>query len=304
MKGSKWPLVVFTVLVQLAVGLFLVSGVLHFSLMSRYEGIPVSSYSASAVLGVVAILAVSMLISLFHLGSPRNAARAILNLGSSWLSAEIVFVLLFLFMAAGYLVLLWLGREMNVPAKIGFGIGSGVGLILVYCMTRVYRLRSVPVWNSPATLVSFYRTTFLLGIVTAGGLLLVIHLATSEKMGLIVELQHLRTIFPWMIVAASFLVGLDLMMIIARSIAKARDDKRLETGSIRVFTPYGTGKSLRIVCSLTGLISFGLSLFWAYRLPPDRWLASLMVGVAVVFMLISELIDRRLFYSSYRRSGF
>ena len=37
MKGNQWPLVVFTVLVQLAVGLFLVSGVVHYFLLSRFD---------------------------------------------------------------------------------------------------------------------------------------------------------------------------------------------------------------------------------------------------------------------------
>ena len=302
MKGNQWPLVVFTVLVQLAVGLYLVSGLLQFALTGQPGRIPTSFYLRSAVLTVIAILVVSMLISLFHLGSPKNSVRTILNLGSSWLSAEIAMVLLFLFAGAGYLVVLWL--EMSTLGKVGFWVGSGIGLALVYCMTKVYRLPTVPVWDSPATPVSFYRTSLLLGVVTAGGLLLISRLLATEKMALIVELQHLKTILLWMIVVALFLVGFDYSMIIFREVIKTRDPKRLENGSTRAFTPYGPGKSLRIVFSLAGLISFGFSVFWAYYLPPNRWLAILLMGVAFVSILISELIDRRLFYASYVRPGF
>ena len=280
MKGNQWPLVVFTVLVQLAVGLFLVSGVVHYFLLSRFDAN--TFFIKSAVFGVIAILVVSMMISLFHLGSPKNAVRSILNLGSSWLSAEIALVLFFLIVATAYFLMLWL--EMSVPGQIGFWCGSGTGLVLVYCMTRVYRLPTVPVWDSSATLVSFYRTSLLLGSVTTGGLLLVIHLVATEKMGLIFQLLHLKTTFYWIICTTLVMVVLDC-------------------GQAAV-TRHRAKRPLRIVYSLIGLLSFSLSLFWAYYLPPNRWLAILLAGMAVVSLLISQLIDRRLFYSVYKRPGF
>ena len=37
-----------------------------------------------------------------------------------------------------------------------------LALILVFCMSKIYRLRTVPVWNRFTTPVAFFTTTLLL----------------------------------------------------------------------------------------------------------------------------------------------
>jgi len=54
-----------------------------------------------------------------------------------------------------------------------------LGLAAIYLMSQVYRLQTVPIWNTIATPLAFYGTTFLLGGVTQM-LLVRLHLQNPE----------------------------------------------------------------------------------------------------------------------------
>jgi len=47
-------------------------------------------------------------------------------------------------------------------------LAGACGLALVYAMARVYRLRTVPAWDSALTTLSFFATTVLLGSLGVG----------------------------------------------------------------------------------------------------------------------------------------
>jgi len=137
---SELPLVAFTLLVQMAAGmatLSLFSGTLPLTLLLVIGGL----------IGVGGVLA------LFHLGTPLNAWRAVLHVKKSWLSREI---LLFGLFGGSWLIALALPGMGKLPLAI-FGIG------LVYSMVQVYRLRSLPAWDSNRTLMAFSSSAFLLG---------------------------------------------------------------------------------------------------------------------------------------------
>ena len=104
METRDWSLVVFTVLTQAAVGAFLTLQVLHW--LSARRGATGSGRSAdpNPLRVVLAVLSIGLFAALFHLSTPLQAARAVVNFSSSWLSREIVFGSLF----AGLLsVLVW-----------------------------------------------------------------------------------------------------------------------------------------------------------------------------------------------------
>ena len=102
-KSSELPLVIFTVLVQMAVGAFIVLGGFPISGIDYYEpGLDAPIYFDTAAddwdcfwIGVLA--------SLLHLGRPLVAYRALSNLRTSWLSREILLAGLFM---AGWAVFL------------------------------------------------------------------------------------------------------------------------------------------------------------------------------------------------------
>ena len=76
------PLVLFTVLAQMAVGAFITPGVFVLQLGATEAKIP--------VLFTGLIMLSALLLSLLHLGSPQRAYRAIANWRTSWLSREIL----------------------------------------------------------------------------------------------------------------------------------------------------------------------------------------------------------------------
>ena len=45
---------------------------------------------------------------------------------------------------------------------------AATGIALVYAMARVYRVRTVPAWDTPLTTVSFFATALLLGALGVG----------------------------------------------------------------------------------------------------------------------------------------
>ena len=136
METRDWSLVFFTVLTQAAVGAFLTLQVLEY-LSARWGGSGAGRGSDHArdsdrkaggagapgpgvgragnagrdrgatvvpLLVVLAVLSVGLFAALFHLSDPLQAARAVVNFSSSWLSREIVFGSLF---AALLSVLVW-----------------------------------------------------------------------------------------------------------------------------------------------------------------------------------------------------
>lgn len=158
-------LIAFTLLTQLAVGLLWVWVALRWIYLdaaARTAGLPLLAVGPLAALG--------MLASLLHLGRWLRAWRALANLRGSWLSREILLGLAFL---GGWLVVLVLELDQRVPTPARAALATVVGAIglgLLYAMARVYRLRTMPAWDSARTFGSFLLTALLLGGL-AGGLL-------------------------------------------------------------------------------------------------------------------------------------
>jgi DMSO reductase anchor subunit len=150
-------LVGFTLMAQTAVGLL-------WSLAA--VGLP-----TTPLLLVAALTAAAGGASLLHLGSPRRAWRALGNLRVSWLSREILFLGLF---GLGVILMLgaaWIGRPatgLRHAITIATAVAGGG---LLYSMARVYRLRTVPAWDTPLTTASFFLTAGSLGGLAAGTLL-------------------------------------------------------------------------------------------------------------------------------------
>src|SRR5512140_3085429 len=94
MNATEWALIVFTILMQLAVGALLVLQVLR-TVIVRQNGEAANRLPDLALFALVPIVGVALLASLFHLANPIGAPRALANIGTSWLSREILLSVLF-----------------------------------------------------------------------------------------------------------------------------------------------------------------------------------------------------------------
>jgi DMSO reductase anchor subunit len=139
-QKSETPLVVFTLLVQMAVGAF-------WAAQWMTASIPLIPY-----LIIGACLGIGGFFSFAHLGAKRNAWRAPFHLKKSWLSREILFVGLF---GAGWLAGFILPEMKWITSLLGIG--------LIYSMAKVYQLRPMPAWNTWRTTMGFFVTAILLG---------------------------------------------------------------------------------------------------------------------------------------------
>ncbi|MGE5265533.1 MAG: dimethyl sulfoxide reductase anchor subunit family protein [Acidobacteriota bacterium] len=234
---TEGPLIGFTLLAQMAVGVSLVLSALNFS-----------ASAAVILLELCIVMGIALALSFFHLGTWANAWRAIRNLRSSWLSREILFSLLFMGALIFSTGLLGLGESpMTVLKAVGWGTAI-LGLALVYSMTRVYRLRTVPTWNTWSTTALFFTTTLILG--TLGYATLILSNANSGQLqaqiqqvsaiaGMLLTTQILivrllnRTASSGFILPRLRLLLLSLSLVAVALVAW--DGNRLSTGAVIAF---------------------------------------------------------------------
>ena len=165
------PLVIFTLLAQMAVGAFLALGALDVLFGRQPPTGPLVSAIDLALLGIGLLVGAAVLASLFHLGAPFRAFRAVANLRSSWLSREILFTLLFVSLGAVFAAMRWLSLSSPTSRGLTASAAALAGLALVFSMGRLYMLPAVPAWSGRRTLFSFFAASFLLGSLGVGSAL-------------------------------------------------------------------------------------------------------------------------------------
>ena len=168
MAWREWPLAAFTLLGQMATGVYL------FFVLPAVFAAPADQTTAGqnalfyAVAAVTALLGVGAAASFFHLGRPLRAPNALSNFRSSWLSREILFELLFMFFLAFLAVLFWQGTGEGTLARTVAVLAAVCGVLFLASMARLYMVPGIPAWNRAATPFSFLAATATLG--TTGGL--------------------------------------------------------------------------------------------------------------------------------------
>ena len=152
----NWSLVCFTLSVQSAVGLVWVS------IIGRWSGAGVrADFSIRPMVAALILIGLGLGAALAHLARPRLAPHAFRNLAVSWLSREVVLVQAFA--AAVVLVVVLLGLNVSSGLVIAETAACLLGGAALFAMTRVYLLKAVPLWNSPATSLEFAGSAVLLG---------------------------------------------------------------------------------------------------------------------------------------------
>lgn len=156
MNSMELPLVLFTVLSQIAVGLTVFTAARQWRTSNGESALP----TAPVWVASLALLVVAMIASLFHLGDPLGGPRAILNLGSAWLSREILFVILF---GAGIIVSYVLYLKNSEAKKIVAGVTAALGLLLLISTGMVYSEPGFPALNNGIPVFYSLLTAMILG---------------------------------------------------------------------------------------------------------------------------------------------
>ena len=306
MNTSELALVVFTIAAQMSVGAFIVLGVVHFFAARRF-GMPCADrMSDYALLAIGPVMVLGLIFSFFHLGNPINAPRAIMNLGSSWLSREILFGLLFAGVGFVFAIMQW--RKLGSPLlrNILAWVAAVVGILLVYSMSMVYySLDAVPAWSSWATPASFFTTTVLLGALAVGVAFIGVYTWLRKNATAEIEQQRevLSASLRWVTVAAVVALGLHFVIIPLYMAYLAVSGPVAEKSASIIMEENGVWFALRLVLLFIGAGLFSLFINQLALQKKNFVLLSTLAWSAFVLVLAGEVIGRFLFYLSYARVG-
>ena len=269
-----WSLVIFTLLVQSAVGsVWCVQAALFWN-GDRVDLLHLKFQIIAALCLTLAGLAAAMA----HLGKPGDSLHAVRNFKSSWLSREIFSVNLF----TGFLAVMAALAYIHPAALNGWLmlVGSLIGATALYAMTRVYSLRTVPSWNHAGTPLNFLGSALLLGGLLCTLILKMLTLLQVVGHGAL-GLEEFRNIA---FIAA--LVGFVLKMLAAG------------------VSPSGVPSPLPCKALQPVMLGCGVAL-WTVSILSGAGLGfqSILLSLAAVSLVAGEIIHRIQFYDSYQRVG-
>jgi anaerobic dimethyl sulfoxide reductase subunit B (iron-sulfur subunit) len=166
-RFEEAPLVAFTLLAQMAVGAYLEFAGLFGLITKGFGDLSAFQSSTLTLYSIGILISLSLFLSFWHLGKPGNAWRVLAHLKKSWLSREVLFTSLF---ADLWVISIFMetGQVNGIIHLLIFIATSLCGLAAIWSMSKVYRLRTVPVWNTWRTPATFFASTFLLGFLWAG----------------------------------------------------------------------------------------------------------------------------------------
>jgi DMSO reductase anchor subunit len=153
MSSYETPLIVFTVLSQLSIGLVAISTVWQLAGPEPPVGEVRTEWFVAG-----GVLLAAMIASLFHLGHPFLMYRALAHLGSAWLSREALSVGVLL----GLIVVGLIFMRQKI-SRVLIAVTALVGLIAIICMGGTYSPPSFPAINNVLPFVFFLITAVVLG---------------------------------------------------------------------------------------------------------------------------------------------
>jgi Fe-S-cluster-containing dehydrogenase component/DMSO reductase anchor subunit len=290
------PLVVMLVLTQLSVGAFCVDAIVR-----RYLDADVAlSLGRMHALVAVAVGLAALGASVFHLGRPLYAFRAIVGLRTSWMSREILAFGLFAPLAIAYAASAFGHAELVslLTERVATGLQDGLrwlvagfGLLGVSCSVLIYHVTRRAFWNAPATGFKFFMTAALLGVATS---VVTFSAAAAHDLTLNATVVPILGALSRVLVAASLvkLLG-ELSFFFHLRDKRHTDAKRAAILMVRDLGNYTTAR-------------FALLFFGGVVLPLFSWSApvSLNAEAASLTLLVAgELLERMLFFAAASAPG-
>ncbi len=303
MDVREWALITFSILAQMSVGSFIVLGVVHFFSQRKSGEKQADELSDRALLAIFPVLGLGLLASLLHLGNPINAYKAVTNLGTSWLSREILFGVLFAVVGFIFAVMQWRKLSTFAVRNIVALVAALLGIVLVYSMAMVYALPTRPSWNLVTTPISFFVTTLLLGVLAMGAAFVANYWYVQRKNPGCASDQCvlLRDSLKWIAVASIVLLGCQFVVVpLALTLASASG----ASASVGLMAgEYGVVFVLRLVLVFLGAGVLGIFVYRAAQQPGQENVMGLLAYAAFALVLVGEVLGRFLFYSTAGHFG-
>lgn len=301
MDTREWALLIFTILGQLATGMFLVLLIVRAYAVRKVGLEQAALWTDLPLYSVFPIMGLGLLASLFHLGKLAHVIGAVPNLTTSWMSREVVAAVIFVVLAGIYTFIQWrkIASE-GLRASIGW-LTALVGLVLLLCMSATYMLPTQPAWNTFATPVNFYTTALLLGVLGATSALLANYARIQKKGSPLQDL--LRNTLKVLAVAAIILMGIEFLVLpIYMAYLSTQGSTALQTLNLLIDS-YSVALIVRLVLVFAGA---GVVATYLYNNASGAAKESVLATLAYsafVLVLVSEVLGRFLFYATHYRIG-
>ncbi|MBS3806806.1 MAG: dimethyl sulfoxide reductase anchor subunit [Bacteroidales bacterium] len=283
MLHTEWSLVFFTTIAQWAAGIMI--AVLPFVFAKNQNRF--AKLNHTAFYFAAGLIFGALVLSFFHLNNPVNAFYALGNLETSWLSWEILLVSVFLFC----LVLVNLILHIKTPEAIYYKtfilVTAIMGVIMVYTMSQLYMIPTVPAWNGISTMIEFYSTALLMGATFVLGLSFHYRTKTNQK---IAPANKTRVV-----------VSIALLAVVLILINVLFFNQPVKQANI-AFKPEPLNQSFLFLRWITIALGAG-SMFYIIHKRDRLKNMRLAFYLPFAFFLISELIARAAFYASFYRIG-
>ena len=339
MELGELPMILFTVITQMCVGMFIVLGVVQTIGSTRYSVKAVDRLADPALLAIGPAMILGLLVSMLHMHDVLNVFNVFRHFNSSWLSREIVFGIAFA--ALGFLFcimqILKLGgvriRQLVAVLTAIAGIGLVVSQVQIY-----YSLPTVPAWSSWFTWVQFFGTALLLGSLAVATTFVLLIARRERRIGAMSEAEIAALEEPYergnvmtqfsdfvsdkhlvnkavrdevdglfknavrlMVAVAIVTAG---VLLIATPLYVSSLAAMGEAGMTSAAHYAGGLAALRFTLLLVGALILGLAAFYVagYGIKRLRLLLFLLIA-SFLLALISEFVGRTIFYEAMTRVG-
>ena len=298
MDTREWALLAFTILGQTAAGLMIVLMIVRTFIAAKVGGELADRLTKLPLFLVVPIMALALLASLFHLGSPLHIVRAVPNIDSSWLSREVVLAVTDVASAAIYTFLQWrkVGGE-SLRVVIGW-ITVVIAAVYIYAMGMVYMIATQPAWNTLATPLTFIAGSLLIGALGMAAGLVAGHAGLKKEEAIVVN-----TALQGLAISAIVLLGIEFIILpIYLAYLASQGGAALQSLNMMVGS-YGVVFFFRLLLLFGGA---GVMATYLYRnasvADKEKTLATLAYG-AFALALVGEVLGRFIFYATHYRIG-
>jgi anaerobic dimethyl sulfoxide reductase subunit C (anchor subunit) len=305
MNTREWALITFTILTEMSVGAFLVLGVVHYFVSRKAGEKEADKMSDRVLVAIIVTLGLGMLASLFHLGTPLNAPKAVTNIGTSWLSREILLGVIFAVLGLVFVAMQWFKIGTAGVRNVIAWIAALVGIGLIYSQAQAYMLAAQPSWNTFATPVTFFATTLLLGVLAIGAALVANYAFLQRKSteGTDTQYEMLRGAIRWIAIASIVLLGIEFVVTpiylayLSTSSATALMSLDLMAGK------YSLTFILRLVLGFLGAGVLAVFLYQNAASSGKKTVLGYLAYGAFALVLIAEVLGRFIFYATHYRIG-
>ncbi len=268
-EAAHWSLVIFLVLSQWSVGLFM-------AVPAFFDA--QDSVLSFWILGAWFLGGVSLQAALFHLGRPIHAIRAIKAWRHSWLSREVI--AFSLFGGMGFLQLAY--SLLSTPSGWLFQSLSGLtvlfGLAGILSSVGIYRIPARPAWDSSRTLIQF--------------LLVPLNLASFTAALLGTYLQLPATTITLLVIIGISACVIQAFSLLPLVIEGLRDRESLLYGTACLLM----GKFKRLFWLRMALFLIAMSLAALTWVVASSTLKVSFMGGALLLSLSAEILSRYLFF--------